>query len=30
MGHNEDGWQASKRDWNARIEAEQEGAAPAA
>ena len=29
MGHNEDGWQASKRDWNARIEAEQEGA-PAA
>ncbi|MFE2052871.1 siderophore-interacting protein [Streptomyces sp. NPDC059459] len=30
LGHNEDGWQASKRDWNARIEAEQEGAAPAA
>ncbi|MFI1563500.1 siderophore-interacting protein [Streptomyces sp. NPDC020490] len=29
LGHNEDGWQASKRDWNARIEAEQEGA-PAA
>ncbi|MBT3151904.1 siderophore-interacting protein [Streptomyces sp. CHD11] len=27
LGHNEDGWQASKRDWNARIEAEQEGAA---
>lgn len=26
LGHNEDGWQASKRDWNARIEAEQEGA----
>ncbi|MFF9769411.1 siderophore-interacting protein [Streptomyces sp. NPDC053086] len=25
LGHNEDGWQASKRDWNARIEAEQEG-----
>ncbi|BFO20074.1 hypothetical protein SHKM778_64620 [Streptomyces sp. KM77-8] len=24
LGHNEDGWQASKRDWNARIEAEQE------
>jgi NADPH-dependent ferric siderophore reductase len=23
-GHNEDGWQATKRDWNARIEAEQE------
>jgi NADPH-dependent ferric siderophore reductase len=30
LGHNEDGWQASKRDWNARIEAEQEGAASAA
>ncbi|GAA3780625.1 siderophore-interacting protein [Streptomyces coacervatus] len=30
LGHNEDGWQASKRDWNARIEAEQESAAPAA
>ncbi|MBO4258182.1 siderophore-interacting protein [Streptomyces griseorubiginosus] len=30
LGHNEDGWQASKREWNARIEAEQEGAAPAA
>lgn len=28
-GHNEDGWQASKRDWNARIEAEQESS-PAA
>ncbi|MFD7704847.1 siderophore-interacting protein [Streptomyces caelestis] len=26
LGHNEDGWQASKRDWNARIEAEQESA----
>ncbi|WP_406461659.1 siderophore-interacting protein [Streptomyces sp. NBC_01622] len=25
LGHNEDGWQASKRDWNAKIEAEQEG-----
>lgn len=25
LGHNEDGWQASKRDWNARVEAEQEG-----
>ncbi len=30
LGHNEDGWQASKREWNARIEAEQEGDAPAA
>ncbi|KOG31155.1 siderophore-interacting protein [Streptomyces resistomycificus] len=30
LGHNEDGWQASKQEWNARIEAEQEGAAPAA
>ncbi|WP_460063708.1 siderophore-interacting protein [Streptomyces sp. YKOK-I1] len=30
LGHNEDGWQAAKRDWNARVEAEQEGAAPAA
>ncbi|MFH9979527.1 siderophore-interacting protein [Streptomyces sp. NPDC017179] len=30
LGHDEDGWQAAKRDWNARIEAEQEGAAPAA
>jgi NADPH-dependent ferric siderophore reductase len=30
LGHDEDGWQASKREWNARIEAEQEGAAPAA
>ncbi|MGW5652379.1 siderophore-interacting protein [Streptomyces humi] len=30
LGHNEDGWQASKRDWNARIEAEQEGGAAAA
>ncbi|MEE1669685.1 siderophore-interacting protein [Streptomyces sp. WAC07094] len=26
LGHNEDGWQASKREWNARIEAEQESA----
>ncbi|MET8894357.1 siderophore-interacting protein [Streptomyces albogriseolus] len=25
LGHNEDGWQASKKEWNARIEAEQEG-----
>ncbi|WP_225837514.1 siderophore-interacting protein [Streptomyces sp. NK08204] len=30
LGHNEDGWQASKREWNARIEAEQEGTAAAA
>ncbi|MET9393918.1 siderophore-interacting protein [Streptomyces sp. NPDC006624] len=29
LGHNEDGWQASKREWNARIEAEQESS-PAA
>ncbi|MGW2424921.1 siderophore-interacting protein [Streptomyces sp. NPDC001709] len=29
LGHNEDGWQASKRDWNARIEAEQESGAAA-
>lgn len=29
LGHNEDGWQASKREWNARIEAEQEGATAA-
>ncbi|MER6684183.1 siderophore-interacting protein [Streptomyces olivaceoviridis] len=30
LGHNEDGWQASKREWNARIEAEQEGGPAAA
>jgi NADPH-dependent ferric siderophore reductase len=30
LGHNEDGWQASKRDWNARIEQEQESPASAA
>ncbi|GGY02648.1 siderophore-interacting protein [Streptomyces minutiscleroticus] len=30
LGHDEDGWQASKREWNARVEAEQESAAPAA
>ncbi|WP_330268067.1 siderophore-interacting protein [Streptomyces griseorubiginosus] len=30
LGHNEDGWQASKREWNARIEAEQESRTPAA
>ncbi|MFJ8793812.1 siderophore-interacting protein [Streptomyces sp. NPDC102462] len=29
LGHDEDGWQASKREWNARIEAEQEGSAAA-
>ncbi|GGS02332.1 siderophore-interacting protein [Streptomyces aureoverticillatus] len=27
LGHNEDGWQASKREWNAQVEAEQETAA---
>ncbi|QES40609.1 NADPH-dependent ferric siderophore reductase [Streptomyces venezuelae] len=27
LGHNEDGWQASKREWNAQVEAEQEKAA---
>ncbi|MFC9330191.1 siderophore-interacting protein [Kitasatospora sp. NPDC057015] len=25
LGHDEDGWQSSKREWNARVEAEQEG-----
>ncbi|MEU9478432.1 siderophore-interacting protein [Streptomyces sp. NPDC048191] len=30
LGHDEDGWQASKREWNARIEVEQEGGAAAA
>jgi NADPH-dependent ferric siderophore reductase len=25
LGHNEDGWQASKKEWNAQVEAEQEG-----
>ncbi|MFE2264665.1 siderophore-interacting protein [Streptomyces griseosporeus] len=30
LGHTEDGWQASKREWNARVEAEQEGTASAA
>jgi NADPH-dependent ferric siderophore reductase len=30
LGHDEDGWQASKREWNARIEAEQESSAAAA
>jgi len=27
LGHNEDGWQASKREWNAQVEAEQEKSA---
>lgn len=27
LGHNEDGWQASKREWNAQVEAEQETSA---
>ncbi|WP_328772798.1 siderophore-interacting protein [Streptomyces sp. NBC_00286] len=26
LGHNEDGWQAAKKDWNAQVEAEQETA----
>ncbi|MEV7193032.1 siderophore-interacting protein [Streptomyces sp. NPDC093510] len=26
LGHNEDGWQASKREWNAQVESEQERA----
>ena len=30
LGHNEDGWQASKREWNAQVEAEQEAAEPTA
>ncbi|MFC7310606.1 siderophore-interacting protein [Streptomyces monticola] len=29
LGHNEDGWQSSKRDWNAQVEAEQENATAA-
>ena len=29
LGHNEDGWQASKREWNAQVEAEQEARAAA-
>lgn len=29
LGHNEDGWQASKKEWNAQVEAEQESPAPA-
>ncbi|MFJ6835139.1 siderophore-interacting protein [Streptomyces sp. NPDC091209] len=27
LGHNEDGWQAAKRSWNAQVEAEQEASA---
>ena len=30
LGHNEDGWQASKREWNAQVEAEQEKTSPTA
>ena len=30
LGHNEDGWQAAKREWNAQVEAEQEATSPAA
>ncbi|MEU3892308.1 siderophore-interacting protein [Streptomyces sp. NPDC029041] len=30
LGHDEEGWQASKRDWHAGVEAEQEGQAPTA
>ncbi|WP_432092615.1 siderophore-interacting protein [Streptomyces sp. bgisy100] len=30
LGHNEDGWQASKREWNQQVEAEQEAPAPTA
>jgi NADPH-dependent ferric siderophore reductase len=29
LGHNEDGWQASKREWNATVEAEQENGSAA-
>ncbi|MFJ6212783.1 siderophore-interacting protein [Streptomyces sp. NPDC092296] len=29
LGLNEDGWQSSKREWNAQVEAEQEPASPA-
>ncbi|MFM9367803.1 siderophore-interacting protein [Streptomyces sp. Da 82-17] len=29
LGHNEDGWQSSKREWNAQVEAEQETRTPA-
>jgi hypothetical protein len=30
LGHNEDNWQATKREWNARVEEEQEGSSTAA
>lgn len=30
LGHDEDGWQASKKEWNERVEAEQEGVRQAA
>ncbi|MFG2192323.1 siderophore-interacting protein [Streptomyces sp. NPDC048639] len=30
LGHNEDGWQASKKEWNAQVEAEQEPASASA
>lgn len=29
LGHDEEGWQASKREWNARTEAEERGPGPA-
>ncbi|NVI89278.1 siderophore-interacting protein [Actinomadura sp. BRA 177] len=28
LGHDEDGWQAIKRDWNRQVEAEQDGTGP--
>ncbi|MET9613788.1 siderophore-interacting protein [Kitasatospora indigofera] len=28
LGHNEDGWQSTKREWNAQVEAEQESPTP--
>lgn len=30
LGHNEDGWQASKQEWNAQVEAEQESGSASA
>ncbi|MFJ9590239.1 siderophore-interacting protein [Streptomyces acidicola] len=30
LGHNEDNWQATKREWNAKVEEDQEGASAAA
>ncbi|NBE51413.1 siderophore-interacting protein [Streptomyces boluensis] len=30
LGHNEDGWQSAKREWNAQVEAEQEAVTAAA